>query len=89
VSTDLSPQNEQFIQHSLARGVFHDRGEALDEAVELLKRRQELLDHIDRGTQQLRDGEGVEFRGNEQLRTLFDRIQAEGMNRYAQSKNAQ
>jgi len=88
VSTDLSPQNEQFIQHSLARGIFHDRGEALDEAVELLKRRQELLDHIDRGTQQLRNGEGIELRGDEELRTLFDRIQAEGMNRYMQSKNA-
>lgn len=82
MSTDLSPQSEQFIEHVVARGVFHDRTEALDEAVELLRRRQELLDHIDEGTRQLRSGQGTELRGEEELRALFDCIQAEGMQRY-------
>ena len=27
MSTDLSPQSEQFIEHVVARGVFHDRAE--------------------------------------------------------------
>ena len=87
MSTDLSPQNEQFIEHAVARGVFHDRAEALDEAVELLRRRQELLDHIDEGTRQLRGGEGIELRGEEELRTFFEGIQAEGMRRHEQNKN--
>ncbi len=87
MSTGLSPQNEQFIERLVARGVFHDRAEALDEAVELLRRRQELLDHIDQGTRQLRSGEGIEIRGEEELRAFFDGIQAEGM-RHQQSKNA-
>ncbi len=43
MATDLSPKNEQFIQQAVACGTFPDRGRALDEAVELLKRRQELL----------------------------------------------
>jgi Arc/MetJ-type ribon-helix-helix transcriptional regulator len=88
MSTDLSPQNEQFIEHAVAQGVFHDRVEALDEAVELLRRRQELLDHIDQGTRQLRGGEGIELRGEEELRAFFNRIQAEGMQRYHECKDA-
>lgn len=88
MSTDLSPRNEQFIQHVISRGVFHDREEALDEAVELLRRRQELLDHIDEGTRQLRGGEGIQLHGEEELQAFFDRIQAEGTERYQQCKNA-
>jgi len=88
MSTGLSPQNELFIDHVVARGVFHDRAEALDEAVELLRRRQELLDHIDEGTRQLRNGEGIELRGEAELQAFFDGIQAEGMRRYEQAKSA-
>jgi Arc/MetJ-type ribon-helix-helix transcriptional regulator len=89
MSIDLSPRNEQFIEQVVARGDFHDRAQALDQAVELLRRRQELLDHIDEGTKQLRKGEGIELRGDEELRTFFNRIQAEGMLRRQQRKNAQ
>lgn len=88
MSIDLSPQNEQFIEQVVARGAFHDRTQALDQAVELLRRRQELLDHIDEGTRQLRSGEGIEIRDEEELRAFLDRIQAEGMQRYEQCKNA-
>ncbi len=86
MSIDLSPQNELFLEHAVARGVFHNRVEALDEAVDLLRRRQELLDHIDEGTRQLRGGEGIELRGEAELQTFFDRIEAEGMARYESSK---
>lgn len=88
MSTDLSPQNERFIEHAVARGVYHDRSQALDDAVELLRRRQELLDHIDEGTRQLRAGEGIELHGDDELRSLFQRIHAEGMERYKQAKSA-
>jgi len=88
MSTDLSPNNEQFIEQVVAHGDFHDRGQALDQAVELLRRRQELLNHIDEGTKQLRKGEGIELLGEEELRTFFNRIQAEGMQRRQQCKNA-
>lgn len=88
MSADLSPQNEQFIEQVVARGAFHDRTQALDQAVELLRRRQELLDHIDEGTRQLRSGEGIEIRGEDKLRAFLDRIQTEGMERYQQHKHA-
>jgi Arc/MetJ-type ribon-helix-helix transcriptional regulator len=87
MSTDLSPQNEQFIEQVFTRGVFHNRTEALDEAVELLRRRQELLDHIDEGTRQLRNGEGITLRGEDELGAFFDGIQADGLRRYEQCKN--
>jgi Arc/MetJ-type ribon-helix-helix transcriptional regulator len=61
MSTDLSPENEQFIQAVVRSGTFTTRGEALDMAVELLKRRQELLDHIDEGTRQLGSGESRQY----------------------------
>ncbi len=89
MSSNLSPENEQFIQHAINCGTFQDRGHVLDEAVTLLKRRQELLSHIDKGTRQLRDGEGIELRGEEELREFFDGIQAEGMKRREASKQLQ
>ena len=88
MSIDLSPRNEQFIDQVVARGDFHDRAQALDQAVELLRRQQEFLDHIDQGTRQLRTGEGIELHGEDELRTFFNRIQAEGMQRRQQCKNA-
>lgn len=87
MSTDLSPSNEQFIDQMVARGDFHDRAQALDQAVELLRRRQELLEHIDEGTKQLRRGEGIELRSEEELRAFFNRIQTEGMQRHQKCKN--
>ena len=49
MSSDLSPQYEQFIAAAIRDGVFHTRGEALDQAVELLKGRVELLQSISEG----------------------------------------
>ena len=50
---NLSPENEQFIQHELESRVCHHRGEFLDDAVSLLKRRRdlqrEILSGIDSG----------------------------------------
>lgn len=53
-----------------------------------IQRRQELLDHIDDGTRQLRSGEGIELHGEDELRGLFERIQAEGMQRREQVNSA-
>jgi len=58
----------------------------LDEAVELLRRRQDLLDHIDEGTRQLRAGEGIELLGEEALQAYFEQLHAGGMKRYEASK---
>lgn len=46
---NISPENEQFIQHELASGTYGSRDELLDEAVCLLKRRRELQREIQAG----------------------------------------
>lgn len=47
---DISPENEQFIRHELEMGVYRSRGELLDRAVTLLKRRRDLQREIEAGT---------------------------------------
>jgi Arc/MetJ-type ribon-helix-helix transcriptional regulator len=83
MDVDLSPENEQFIQRAVAAGLFPDRARALDEAVGLLKMRQELLAQIEEGTKQLRDGDFVEY-DQEGLRRFFDDVQTQGRRRYEQ-----
>ena len=88
MSSDLSPESEQFIQQLVAAGLFPDKGRALDEAVSLLRRRQELLCHIEEGTQQLRSGDFIEY-DQEGLRRFFDEVQAQGRARYEASQKQQ
>lgn len=85
MGTGLSPENELLIQQAVAAGVFPDRKHALDEAVGLLKSRQGILAHIDEGTQQLREGDFVEF-DQACLRKFFDEIQTRGRTRYEESQ---
>ena len=58
MSSDISPENEQFIRYVITTGTFQDRGEALDKAVELLKRHQQLICDVNAGIEQLQRGEG-------------------------------
>ncbi len=85
MSSDISPENERFIQHAVETGLFQDRGSALDAAVGLLKRRAELLEHIDRGTHQLRTGQCADY-DEERLRRFFDEVQAHGEERWQASQ---
>ena len=48
-NTFISPENEQFIQQELESGVYQTRGELLDQAVGLLKRRRDLQREIQAG----------------------------------------
>jgi antitoxin ParD1/3/4 len=61
MSTQLSPENEQYVQNAVATGLYHDRGEALDKAVELLKRCEALIRDVNVGIEQLERGEGIPF----------------------------
>ena len=88
MNSDLSPENEQFIRQAVECGTFQSRAEALDEAVELLKGRQQLLRHIDEGTRQLRAGEGTELNGEKELRAFFDEIRVEAIKRDAMKNDA-
>jgi Arc/MetJ-type ribon-helix-helix transcriptional regulator len=59
LSSNLSPENEQFIEQAVAVGMYHDRDEALDRAVELLRRREQLIRDVNKGIEQLERGEGL------------------------------
>ncbi len=87
MSSNISPENELFIQHAVETGLFHDRGSALDAAIDLLKRRLELLEHIDEGTRQLRSGQYTEY-DEEGLDEFFDTVQRLGRQRYEASKKS-
>ncbi len=58
-SNSLSPENEQFIENAVSVGLYHDRAEALDRAVELLRCREQLVSDVNEGIAQLERGEGV------------------------------
>ena len=58
-------------------------------STDLSPQNEELIQQIDEGTRQLREGEGIELRDETELRAFFHEIQAEGMKRYQAKKNAQ
>lgn len=86
MSSNISPDNERFIDAEIAAGRYGDRVEALDDAIELLRQRKHLLDHIDIGARQLESGQYTDYDQNS-LRELFDEIQTEGRILYQSSKN--
>ena len=49
MASNISPENEQFIQHELEAGTYGSRADLLDQAVSLLKRRAELVREIQAG----------------------------------------
>ncbi len=61
MSTNICPENEQFIEHELELGRYQNRGELLDDAVRLLKRRRELQRDIQAGIDSGPSIPGAEF----------------------------
>ncbi len=57
--SSLSSENERFIDHAVSIGVYQNRDEAIDHAVELLRRRQQLIGDVNEGIAQLERGEGA------------------------------
>ena len=62
MSTDVSPENEQFIQREIDAGVFRSKSDALDAGIALLRRRKELLASIDEGRRRLDHEEFRDYR---------------------------
>ena len=70
MASEVSPENEQFIQHELEVGTYQNRTELLDEAVRLLKRRRELERDIQAGIDS-----GPSVPGSEVFRRLEKKAQ--------------
>jgi len=54
---EISAQNELYLQRLVAQGLYRDQAEAMDEAVELLKRRDRLRSDVRAGIEQADRGE--------------------------------
>jgi hypothetical protein len=65
----------------------HRKTREFEPAIGWPRTRQELLDHIDEGTQQLRNGQYTDY-DDEGLRQFFEEIKAEGRRRLEASKPA-
>ncbi len=69
----LSDENQQFVDRQIAAGRYASADEAVNAGVDMLRRRQELLDIIDEGRRQLDEGEYTEYTEDE-LRAYFDEL---------------
>ena len=61
MSMSISPENERFLERAVAEGRFADQSQALDEAIRLLRKCEELLGAVNRGIEQLDDGKYREY----------------------------
>ena len=75
MSSGLSPENEQFLARAVSAGVYHDRDEALDDAVNLLRRREKLIEDVNHGIEQIDHGETVPFDLSEMKAALRRHLQ--------------
>jgi Arc/MetJ-type ribon-helix-helix transcriptional regulator len=72
MSIDISPEHRDFVQGELERGHFTSEQELVDEAIELLKARQDVLNKLDHGLDQLDRGEGIEYGPDDRQRFVAD-----------------
>jgi len=61
MAASISPDNERFLEQAVADGRFADRGEAIDEALRLLRRRDDLIRAVNAGVDQLDAGQYTEY----------------------------
>jgi antitoxin ParD1/3/4 len=70
MSTELTPENEQFVCEAVQAGSYTSREAVLDEALTLLRQREELRRKINAGVEQIERGELLD--GNE----AFDKLES-------------
>lgn len=82
----LPPELERFVEQEIANGQYRNREELLAAAVGLLRERQLRLDElrleVQEGFEQIRRGEAIVLRDDEELRGFFEDIKDRGRERY-------
>ena len=71
MASDISRDNEQFIEQEIAEGRFRDRAEAIDAGIGLLRQQKALVNRLANSRRQLDNGECVEL-DSADLRQLFN-----------------
>lgn len=73
MDSKLSPENEQFVANQVAVGAFPSRDAAIDEAITLLKKQQELSQRIAASKHQIENGNYNEY-DEKALKSRFDQL---------------
>lgn len=76
MSIVLPPEFEALVNVRVASGAYASEQEVLRTAFNLLQRRDDLLAHIDEGTQQLRNGQFEEYGESDRDRFQSDLLTA-------------
>ncbi len=76
IQVSIPVELESFVQGIVDRGSYHDPAEVVGEALRLLERREQLLQSIKAGVEQLDRGEYTEYGDDSQEEFLAD-IRAE------------
>ena len=69
----ISQENEQFIEAAVAAGTFQDRAQALNQAVELLRKRAALLAQVNEGIADIEAGNYTDY-DEAGLKARFDQL---------------
>jgi putative addiction module CopG family antidote len=84
----LSGELSEFVQVRVASGGYASEDAVIREAFRLLKQREELLEHIDEGTRQIRAGQGIELEDDRALERFFEDVKERGRQRAAAGRQA-
>ena len=71
MASDITRENQDFIEQEIASGRFRDRAEALDAGIGLLRQQKALTNRLANSRRQLDNGECVEL-DSAGLHRLFD-----------------
>jgi Arc/MetJ-type ribon-helix-helix transcriptional regulator len=72
MSFAISPEHQDFVRKEVESGHFANEQALIDEAIELLRSRQGVLDKLKKGIEQLNRGEGVEYGVNDRQHFIAD-----------------
>ena len=81
MSTEISADNERYLEQVVSRGIYRDRAEAIDEAIALLKRRDQLRSDVRAGIEQADRGELLD------AESVFQRLLARAHHGECDAKN--
>jgi len=83
IQVPIPAELESFVQGVVENGSYHNPAEVVGEALRLLARREQLLNDVKAGAEQLDRGEYTEY-GEESCRDFLADIEAEEQTRFPQ-----
>jgi putative addiction module CopG family antidote len=88
IHVDIPVELELFVQGVVQRGDYRDPAEVVGEAIRLLARREQLLQDVKAGVEQLDRGEYTVY-GEDSCREFLADVETEEQSRFPQVKNCE